>query len=79
MPAYDYRCTRCGTSFQVRKPMSEVDTETTCPECQSIQTQRLISNVAFFTSTDGVKRALAAGPSCSGCSVVGTGCATCRT
>ncbi len=78
MPAYNYRCTRCNNSFQVRKQMSELDNETCCPDCGSPQTQRLISTVAIFSSSaDGARRALAGAPSCSGCSMVGTGCTTC--
>jgi putative FmdB family regulatory protein len=77
MPAYDYRCTQCNDSFQVRKQMSEIDTETRCPACGSLQTRRRIGNVAMFSSSDGVRRALAGVPSCAGCSLVGTGCTSC--
>jgi putative FmdB family regulatory protein len=79
MPQYAYRCEACKKYFEVRKPMSEVDRPTECPECQSLETQRLISTVAFFTSSSGgQKRALAGVSSCSGCSVSGSGCSTCR-
>lgn len=78
MPAYDYRCSECSHHFQTRKSMAQIDTETCCPDCGSSETKRLISNVAIFSSSDGIKRSLAAAPSCSGCSMVGTGCAGCR-
>ena len=40
--------------------MSDIDSETICPECGSLRTARLISNVAFFTtSSNGARRALA--------------------
>jgi putative FmdB family regulatory protein len=78
MPAYNYSCKTCGSSFEIRKPMSQIDSETFCPDCGSSQTYRQISNVTVFSFSDGVRRPLATAPSCSGCSVVGTGCARCR-
>ncbi len=78
MPTYQYRCNECKESFQVRKPMSEIDTTVTCPECGSSQTNRLISNVSFFSSSHGVRRTIAGASSCAGCGAVGTGCASCR-
>jgi putative FmdB family regulatory protein len=78
MPAYQYRCAECDESFQVRKPMAEIDSQTLCPECGSPQTERLISNVVFFSSSGGTRRPIGGAPSCAGCSAVGTGCASCR-
>jgi len=79
MAVYDYLCKSCKATFQVRKPMAEANTAESCPECQSQDTQRLISLVAIFSnSSDGQKRAVAAGPSCAGCGLAATGCSTCR-
>lgn len=79
MALYAYRCQSCQTYFQVRKPMANVDNPTECPQCESLETQRLISTVAVFSSAgDRQRRALAGAPSCAGCSVVGTGCASCN-
>ncbi|MBX3085489.1 MAG: zinc ribbon domain-containing protein [Anaerolineae bacterium] len=78
MPAYQYQCTECHESFQVRKSIAEIDTQTFCPECGSPRTERLISNVTFFSSTDGGRRVIAGAPSCAGCGAVGTGCASCH-
>ena len=79
MPRYTYRCQACQTQFEVRKHMADVDTDTLCPECQSLETQRLISNVAIFSSsTNGQVRALAGSSPCSGCGAAGSGCATCH-
>lgn len=78
MPTYDYQCASCKTSFAVRKSMTEIDSPTECPECRSLQTQRLISVVAIFSSADnGQRRALAGGPSCSSCGLAATGCTSC--
>ena len=80
MPTYQYRCNECNESFQVRKPMSEIDSKAACPECGSTRTNRLISNVSFFSSSDGVRHAIAgaSASACAGCGAVGTGCASCR-
>ena len=78
MPAYQYQCTECHENFQVRKSMAEIDSETVCPECGSLHTARRISNVAFFSTSDGVQRAIAGASSCVGCAAVGTGCASCH-
>lgn len=78
MPVYDYHCGDCGTAFAVRKSISELDTPTVCPECDSLRTNRLISAVAIFTSgPDGHKRAIAGTPSCSSCGLASTGCTSC--
>jgi putative FmdB family regulatory protein len=78
MPAYNYVCHECESNFEVRKPMSEIDTETRCPACGSVLTNRKISNVTIFSFSDGVRRPQASASSCSGCSTVGSGCAACR-
>ncbi len=79
MPVYDYHCSHCNAAFTVRKAMSEIDSPTPCPECESRETQRLISVVAIFASgSAGQKRALAGASSCSGCATAGPGCASCH-
>lgn len=78
MPAYQYRCSDCHESFQVRKSMADIDSETRCPTCGTAHTARVIANVAFFSSTEGVRRPVAGASSCSGCSVVGSGCSSCH-
>jgi putative FmdB family regulatory protein len=78
MPVYTYQCSQCRNSFEVRKRMSDLDSETRCPDCGSAETERLIANVAIFaTGSDGQRRALAGMPSCGGCSMAGTGCTSC--
>jgi|APSaa5957512622_1039677.scaffolds.fasta_scaffold237455_1 putative FmdB family regulatory protein len=78
MPLYDYRCTKCKSKFLVRKRMSEVGNPTYCPECNSLNTEKLISTVAVFSSSGGKRRALAGGPSCATCGQASTGCTSCR-
>lgn len=78
MPTYTYHCTHCQNTFSARKPMAELDSATCCPDCGSVQTERLIATVAIFSSSGGERRALAGMPSCSGCSQAASGCTSCR-
>ncbi len=78
MPVYNYHCTQCKNSFEVRKRMADLDSQTRCPDCGSAQTERRIASIAIFAaSSDGQRRALAGMPSCGGCSMSGTGCSSC--
>lgn len=78
MPAYNYHCSQCQNTFEVRKRMSELDTATSCPDCGSVATDRLISAVAIFSGAEGGQhRALAGMSACGGCSVAGSGCSGC--
>jgi len=51
LPAYDYFCHDCENQFEVRLSYTEADTtEVKCPQCNSIQTQRLIGQVLLKAS-----------------------------
>jgi len=51
MPAYDYRCKRCGARFELRyRTYADYDAAAnsrTCPACGSADLDRLISRVAL--------------------------------
>jgi putative FmdB family regulatory protein len=56
MPAYDFRCTECGETFEVNRPMS-VRGDEVCPSCGAVATKVFSSvGVAFkgsgFHNTD---------------------------
>jgi len=51
MPLYEYRCSRCGQTFELLRRMSEADQELVCPRCRSEEIERLIS--AFARTTGG--------------------------
>ena len=63
MPLYDFKCIDCNAQFQHLElpPISET-LELTCPDCQSTNTQKMISapGVQFkgdgFYSTDAKKK-----------------------
>jgi putative FmdB family regulatory protein len=47
MPTYDYRCSRCGYSFEKSQKMSD-EKLTVCPKCSG-QLKRLIGKGAFIS------------------------------
>jgi putative FmdB family regulatory protein len=52
MPRYDYRCRRCGATFEVNRPMSEAAAPTACPDGHE-DTVKLLSTVAFTARSQG--------------------------
>jgi putative FmdB family regulatory protein len=46
MPRYDFRCRRCGDTFEVNRPMSEASTPAHCPQGHD-DTVKLLSTVAL--------------------------------
>jgi putative FmdB family regulatory protein len=45
MPRYDYRCRSCGTTFELRRPMSQANAPAMCPSGHE-DTVKLMSMVA---------------------------------
>lgn len=52
MPIYEYRCKKCGHSFELLQKISTPAPET-CPECGAAAISRLISPVAFRLKGSG--------------------------
>lgn len=52
MPSYDYRCKKCDHVFERFQRITAAP-EATCPECQSDETQRLISGGTFHLKGGG--------------------------
>lgn len=69
MARYDYRCTNCGTTFEVEHPMS-ARPRVTCPSCGSLA-ERIFepSGIEFkgsgFYNTD--QRGASHSSSCANC------------
>lgn len=51
MPIYEYRCPKCGTSFEKLRRFAEADEPIECPQCGIKTRDRLMS--AFATSGCG--------------------------
>lgn len=51
MPVYEYRCKKCGKSFELIETVSEHDpAKVRCPDCKSKSVERLWSQVFTVTS-----------------------------
>ena len=74
MPIYEYRCGSCGTFFDRLKPMSRMDDEAPCPECDG-ESSRQISVFAAFSGSNGDGGAIAGAGGCGGCGPGGCACA----
>jgi len=46
MPLYEYRCEKCGQSFEKLRRMSAADEGVECPYCESEEVERLLSSFA---------------------------------
>ena len=44
MPIYEYRCNRCGKSFELLRRFGQTDDEILCPECESAEIERVLSS-----------------------------------
>jgi putative FmdB family regulatory protein len=47
MPLYEYRCQKCGKTFEMLRRMQDADRELQCPECRSEEVERLLSAFAM--------------------------------
>jgi putative FmdB family regulatory protein len=51
MPTYEYRCQKCGQTFEQVQHMSEHDTaHPFCPQCSSEEVEQMMSNFVAQTS-----------------------------
>jgi len=46
MPLYQYRCRKCGKTFELLRRMQEADRDLKCPECQAEDIERQLSTFA---------------------------------
>ena len=51
MPTYEYRCTKCGTTFERQEPLAEhAKAHPRCPKCQSSTVEPVLANVYVKTA-----------------------------
>lgn len=54
MPIYEYRCQLCEQQFEkFFRSMRQVASEVSCPACQSVEVQRLVSAAAVHSGPPG--------------------------
>jgi len=75
MPIYEFICSKCNSKFELLRPISKVDEEACCPDCQS-PAKRLFSSFAAFSKGEGGMPKPLGGDSCSTCDV--SACTTCK-
>lgn len=46
MPIYEYRCQKCGETYEQLRRLADADRDLECPECKSREVLRLISSFA---------------------------------
>ena len=51
MPIYEYECRNCNESFEKMVSFSDADKLPECPNCMSMETHKIISVAASFTSS----------------------------
>ena len=61
MPKYEYKCMDCGKRYEEEKKIEEYSPQSTCPKCESSNTQRVFD----FASLFGINRGDSCGPSFS--------------
>lgn len=50
MPIYEYYCSKCGTEFELIRPVSQSDDQAPCGQCGE-PADRQLSNFAFKSNT----------------------------
>lgn len=62
MPIFEYKCNDCGKKFDILHKSSTNLEEVICPECQSKNSQKLLST---FSASMGSSSSFDSGSSCS--------------
>ena len=58
MPLYEYQCDTCGEKFEVRRPIQASDDPAPCPNCESFDSKRQVSQfMAFVKGAEGTQSA----------------------
>ena len=51
MPIYEYECRNCGEKFELRRGITDDDSEIKCPKCEAANPRRILS--VFSTGASG--------------------------
>ncbi|HEX6500711.1 MAG TPA: zinc ribbon domain-containing protein [Micromonosporaceae bacterium] len=72
MPRYEYRCRRCGDTFEVNRPMAESGAPATCPAGHD-DTVKLLPAVSVTGARGTTTRPSGGGGCCGGACGCGAG------
>ena len=77
MPLYEYRCSDCSTTFEMRRAFSKASDPASCPRCASRRTRKVFGTIALIgaegqTATEAA--ALNRNGGVCGCGAGGCGC-----
>ena len=50
---YEYKCGMCDTKFEAQRKMDDRNNPINCPNCESMNTRRVISTPRFKTTGGG--------------------------
>lgn len=75
MPLYEYYCQTCSNRFDLLRPISRMDDEAPCPQCNGGSQKMLSVFASFSTSAEGETSAIAGGG--GGCCGGGGGACAC--
>jgi putative FmdB family regulatory protein len=53
MPIYEYRCRKCGTEFELMRPLAQRDAAARCTNCGSRATSRKLSLFSVVRADPG--------------------------
>ena len=65
MPIFEYKCKDCGSLFEVLHKTVSGATEVSCPECNSLNNQKLISAFSTLNSSGSSFEGGCPGGNCS--------------
>ncbi len=75
MPIYEYECSDCRQTFEVRRCFSEADLPAICVKCESKNTHKVLST--FYAKSAGSSSSSSVGSSgCGNCH--GGSCGSCH-
>ncbi|NLF50617.1 MAG: zinc ribbon domain-containing protein [Leptolinea sp.] len=75
MPIYEFECSDCRQTFEVRRCFSDAELPVKCVKCESLNTRRLLSKF-YAKSTDNPSLSSAGHSGCGNCH--GGSCGSCH-
>jgi len=74
MPIYEYRCSGCGSRFELLRRVSKASEDAECPRCHS-SAERILSTFSAQGKDESGLATSVGGSSCASCGA--SGCTSC--